>query len=307
MKQPLLSLSNVSKTYHSRGASIYAVKGVSFDIYPGETLGLVGESGCGKSTVGKMIVRLFAPTSGAITFKGKPISECCQHQVQLIFQDPYASLNPRMTAGENIAEPLVIHSCSHIGKRVAELLDLVGLRPEHGDRFPHELSGGQRQRIGIARALALRPSLIVCDEPLAALDVSIQTQIVALLKSLQEQFGLTYLFISHDLAMVRAISTRIAVMYVGELVELAPARELYTSPLHPYTQGLIASVPLPDPTLEMKRKKVRMRGEVPGPFEQIQGCPFQGRCPRVHTPCYSEMPPLVEVSPGRFVACHAVT
>ena len=307
MKDPLLSLKNFTKTYRSRGRHLTAVNNVSFDIYPGETLGLVGESGCGKSTIGKSIVRLLSSNPGAITFKGKPISACNEHQLQLIFQDPYASLNPRMTAGEIIAEPLKIHHSPNIGERVAELLDLVGLDQEHAYRFPHELSGGQRQRIGIARALALHPSLIVCDEPIAALDVSIQAQIVGLLKSLQQKLGLTYLFISHDLAMVRYLSTRIAVMYMGTLVELAPSDELYNNPLHPYTQGLLSAIPIPDPIIEKNRKRILMPGEVPSPYKTPTGCPFRTRCPHATGTCRVVKPELKEVTPGHYVACHVAT
>lgn len=297
--------------------AVYAVDGISFELYEGETLGLVGESGCGKSTTARVILQLPRPTSGSVWFKGKDLTKLRgeelrkkRHEMQMIFQDPYASLNPRMTAGEIIGEPFLVHgllkSKKEIDERVQNLLKLVGLNPSYSDRFPHEFSGGQRQRIGIARALALNPSLIICDEPISALDVSIQAQIVNLLEDLQNQFNLTYLFIAHDLSMVRHISSRVAVMYLGLIVELTSRNELYNHPLHPYTQALLSAVPIPDPVAEDKRHRMILRGDVPSPINPPSGCNFRTRCPLAENICAKLEPEFREVNPGHFVACHMV-
>jgi len=295
---------------------IKAVDDVSFDIRAGETLGLVGESGCGKSTTGRAILRFYEPTGGVIELEGRDIAHVegdalreLRPRMQMIFQDPQASLNPRMTVGSIIAEPLVEHS--GIDKaarrvRVLELMDQVGLNRSFANRYPHEFSGGQRQRIGIARALALDPAFIVCDEPIAALDVSIQAQVVNLLEDLQERLGLTYLFISHDLSMVRHLATRVAVMYLGRLVELAPREALYDLPLHPYTQALISAVPSPNPEIEARRKRIILKGDVPSPANPPPGCAFSTRCPKVFEQCRVETPPLRDLGQGRFAACHLV-
>ena len=317
MTKPLIQIKNLKKYFSYKGQTLRAVDDVSFDIFPQETLGLVGESGCGKTALARALMRLYEPTSGNILFKGESILnykgkaiKSLRHDMQYIFQDPYASLNPRMTAGEIIAEPLNIHNVlnpSYREKRVQELLELVGLRPEYLRRFPHEFSGGQRQRIGIARALALNPRLIVCDEPIAALDVSIQAQIVNLLKYLQEEMGLTYLFISHDLAMVKYLSTRVAVMYLGHLMELAPSHDLYEKPLHPYTQGLLSAIPIPDPYIEKNRTRILLTGEVPSPITPPKGCVFCTRCPKAEKICFEKRPTLREISPGHQAACHLIT
>src|SRR3954470_17584153 len=291
---------------------VRAVEDVSFEIARGETLALVGESGCGKSTTGRLVLRLMDPTAGSVRFKGQQVAtldkQALRHMrahMQIIFQDPYASLNPRMTVGEIITEPMAVHDIA-AGKerddRVRELLQVVGLLPEHASRYPHQVSGGQRQRIGIARALAVNPDLIVCDEPVSALDGSIQAQIVNLLQNLQQRVGLSYLFIAHDLAVVKHISDRVAVMYLGKLVEIADKKTLYDRPLHPYTQALLAAIPKPDPSLRTKR--VMLQGDVPSPFKPPTGCRFHTRCPHAQPRCSAEEPKLREAAPGHRVACH---
>ena len=294
--------------------AVRAVDDISFDIKRGETLGLVGESGCGKSTTGRSILQLYRPTSGKVDFEGVNLVNLkgeelrrTRRRMQMIFQDPYASLNPRMTVGNIIGEPLIIHNIAsgkEVDERVAHLLELVKLNPSFATRYPHEFSGGQRQRIGVARALSLQPSFIVCDEPISALDVSIQAQVVNLLEELQEQFNLTYLFIAHDLSMVRHISTRVAVMYLGVMVELADRAELYQSPLHPNTQALLSAVPIPDPFAEANRKRTILEGDVPSPANPPSGCRFRTRCPIADKICAESRPEFRELKPGHFVACH---
>ena len=305
----------INKGLFSQGKSkVHAVDGISFDIYDGETLGLVGESGCGKSTAGRTILQLYRPTAGKVLFDGQDLSQLRgkelrrkRRYLQMIFQDPYASLNPRMTVGQIIGEPMQIHNTLK-GKeqqtRVQDLLELVGLNPGFINRYPHEFSGGQRQRIGVARALALQPKLIVCDEPISALDVSIQAQVVNLLEDLQEQLGLTYLFIAHDLSMVRHISSRVAVMYLGIIVELSDRNALYSNPIHPYTKALLSAVPFPDPFVEENRKRIILEGDVPSPVNPPSGCRFRTRCPYAKEICSNEKPEFREVLPGHFVACH---
>jgi oligopeptide/dipeptide ABC transporter ATP-binding protein len=298
--------------FSRRQDRVYAVDGISFAVRPGETLGVVGESGCGKSTAARMIVKLIEPTSGSIHLEGKDITnlspaEMWQHRqtLQYIFQDPYSSLNPRMPAGDIVGEPL--HNFGLAGRakldgRVAELFDRVGLRPEHTRKYPHEFSGGQRQRLGIARALAPNPRLIIADEPVSALDVSVQAQIINLMMDLQAELGLSYLFIAHDLAVVQHISHRVAVMYLGRIVELAATRSLFASPQHPYTQALLDAVPVPDP--DQPRPAEVVAGEVPSPMSPPPGCHFHPRCPFAEARCRSEVPAMREVEPGHFAACH---
>jgi oligopeptide transport system ATP-binding protein len=296
--------------------TVKAVDDVSLDIYEGETLGLVGESGCGKSTTGRAILQLHRPTSGKVYYQDVELTGLSDEKmrkvrrnVQMIFQDPYASLNPRMTVEGIVSEPLEIHGIGNRAERrerVKELMDLVGLNPNFINRYPHEFSGGQRQRIGIARALALQPTFIVCDEPISALDVSIQAQVVNLLEELQQRFGLTYLFIAHDLSMVRHISTRTAVMYLGKIVELADRDELYNHPLHPYTQALLSAVPIPDPAKESRRERVILTGDVPSPAHPPSGCNFHPRGPVAIGICSEVTPEWREVRPRHWVACHVV-
>jgi oligopeptide transport system ATP-binding protein len=321
MSQPLLRVNELVKHFYLKGGlfsrdvvRIHAVDGVSFDIAAGETLGLVGESGCGKSTTGRCILRLIEPTAGEVWFEGRNVTaldrgalQSLRRDMQIIFQDPFASLNPRMTVGAIIGEALIIHKLAksrrELEERVVQLLETVGLQADHMRRYPHEFSGGQRQRIGIARALAVEPKLIVCDEPVSALDVSIQAQVINLLEDLQQQFGLTYLFIAHDLSVVEHISTRVAVMYLGRVVEIASAHDLYTKPLHPYTEALLSAVPIPDP--KMKRQRIMLQGDVPNPIRPPSGCPFHTRCPIRKLPlCSNEAPPLKQSSHGHWVACH---
>jgi oligopeptide transport system ATP-binding protein len=319
MAEALLRVRHLKKYFPIRGglfsreiARVHAVDDVSFDIRPGETLGLVGESGCGKSTTGRTILRLVEPTAGEVWFQERNVTALdkralrqIRKEMQIIFQDPYASLNPRMTVRSIIGEALVIHKLARGRRereeRVVQLLETVGLSAEHLRRYPHEFSGGQRQRIGIARALAVSPKLIVADEPVSALDVSIQAQIINLLEELQQKFGLTYLFIAHDLSVVEHISTRVAVMYLGKLVEVAPAKELYTNPKHPYTEALLSAVPIPDPT--MRRRRILLEGDVPSPIRPPSGCRFHTRCPIRVPSCAENDQLLTEVAPGHWVAC----
>ncbi len=298
-------------------AEIKAVDGISFDVRRGETLGLVGESGCGKSTTGRCILRLDKPTSGEIRFDGQDLAALSvkemnrmRERIQVIFQDPYSSLNPRMKVGDIIGEPMKVHAilpdAAQRRERVAELLHVCGLNPAMADRYPHEMSGGQRQRVGIARALALRPEFIICDEAVSALDVSIQAQVINLLEDLREEFNLTYLFIAHDLSVVRHLCHRVAVMYLGKIVELAPADEIFDNPLHPYTQALLAAVPVPDPRIESEREHQVVKGEVPSPINPPSGCVFHPRCPKAVERCSMSLSELRELSPEHWVACSEV-
>lgn len=318
MPDPLLRVRNLKKHFPiTRGifsrtsGYVRAVDGVSFDLYRGETLGLVGESGCGKTTTGRSILRLIEPTSGEVSFDGQDVVglksaplRALRRRMQIIFQDPYSSLNPRMTVGGMLGEALKIHKLAHGAerkRRIDELLDTVGLRPEHAQRYPHEFSGGQRQRIGIARALAVNPDFIVADEPVSALDVSIQAQIVNLLQELQDRLSLTYLFVAHDLSVVKHISDRVAVMYLGRIVEITTSDQLYTAPQHPYTQALMSAVPIPQPG--RKKKRTILAGDVPSPANIPQGCPFHPRCPEREDDCTKVVPDLLKIDDGHYTAC----
>jgi len=317
---PLIDARNIVKHYPILGgvwmkqiASVKAVDGVSLTIGAGETVGLVGESGCGKTTFGRVILRLEEPTAGEIFFQGKSIlghsrneMQALRREMQIIFQDPFSSLNPRKTVGQIIGEPLLVHgvgSRQERDRRVLELMEVVGLRKEHMRRYPHQFSGGQRQRIGVARALALNPKLVVCDEAVSALDVSIQAQVINLLKDLQQEFGLTYLFISHDLGVVEHVSDRVAVMYLGKIVEIAPSKDLYLEPLHPYTQALLSAVPIPDPSLQ-RPGRIILKGDVPSPIDPPPGCRFHPRCHYAEGLCSEKDPPLSEIRERHWAACH---
>jgi oligopeptide/dipeptide ABC transporter ATP-binding protein len=319
--EPILQVRDLVKHFEvtggmfGSGGTVRAVDGVSFDIPRGQTLGLVGESGCGKTTTGRCILQLERPTAGSVRFEGRELTtmnegelRAVRRRMQVIFQDPYSSLNPRMTVGQILEEPLYVHGVvsgqAARSARVRQLLEQVGLLAQHGRRYPHQLSGGQRQRVGIARALAMEPSLIVCDEPVSALDVSIQAQIINLLEDLQRDLGLTYLFVAHDLSVVRHISDRVAVMYLGKIAEIADRKVLYDDPLHPYTRALLSAVPIPDPALEALRERVVLSGEVPSALAPPPGCVFHPRCPIAVARCQTEVPPLREAKAGHWAACH---
>lgn len=316
-KQVLLKVRGLKKYFRvgglRRAGMLKAVDGVDFDVSAGETLGVVGESGCGKTTLARTIIRLYRPTAGEIVYRGRDISRVpeaelrwMRKEVQMIFQDPFASLNPRMTVNDIISEPLVLsgYGRERCKEKVQELLKMVGLNPEHASRYPHEFSGGQRQRIGIARALAMNPSMIIADEPVSALDVSIQAQIVNLLQNLQEKIGLTYVVIAHDLSMVKHISDRVMVMYLGKVVEIARSDEIYSNPLHPYTQALMSAVPIPDPEVESQRQRLMLNGEVPSPIDPPPGCRLWPRCKRASKRCAEGEPRLCDAGGGHMVACH---
>jgi oligopeptide/dipeptide ABC transporter ATP-binding protein len=318
--QPILEVENLTKHFPIRGGffrrqvgTVYAVDGVTLHVDPHETLGVVGESGCGKTTLGRSIIRLIEPTGGVVKFKGEDYTNTdrkamqeLRKQIQIVFQDPFASLNPRMPVRDIVGEPMRIHGISKqkTRDRVAELLEAVGLSAEHGNRYPHEFSGGQRQRIGIARALALNPTLIILDEPVSALDVSVQAQVINLLEELQDEFGLSYVFIAHDLSVVRHISDRVAVMYLGKVVEVADRNDVYDAPSHPYTHSLLSAVPIADPDLEHSRQRIILKGDLPSPADPPPGCTFHTRCPIAQDICKTDEPPLRDIDTDHQVACH---
>jgi oligopeptide transport system ATP-binding protein len=314
MSSPLLAVNRLSKHFQIKDGVVHALDDVSFEIAKGETLALVGESGCGKSTLGKTLMRLYEPSSGEIRLQGQDISQLSRREMrpfrrdmQKIFQDPYSSLNPRATVGRILEEPLIIHGVGDAAarkQRVAWLMDRVGLRPELGSRLPHEFSGGQRQRIGIARALALQPQLIICDEPVSALDVSVRAQVINLLADLKREFSLSYLFISHDLSVVRHVADRIVVMYLGRVVEVGDRRSLWVQPLHPYTRALLAAAPQPNPEAARNRKRYLLQGDIPSPLNPPSGCRFRTRCPHATELCAQKVPELRHFAPGQQVACH---